>query len=285
MESKGVSGRLSLDMGKLYFCLLTFLLVSCGDKEQKSTADDPSRTPISEFGFDDALTDLSRVFSFTANRNEDTKILDNRVSRTRINGSCLSESGNRLDFDEIEISSNESPVGAIFTAEFLLDIYKTNATYYCELYIHALDRVGRLVPETETGVLKIKLPRDVHFGINLSNYEQIKNSRYVMTDLHSAQVEVKPFGNFGDPREEVELKLICDNGSEKLEKSSVFRKGETITNMFADEPFTIMRPLRNMLVMSRWLDTKNGSCIITNGLEGTPYMLWSHVIDYLNEDR
>ena len=271
-----------------YLSLLAICLVSCGEIWQKSNDSfDPSNN-IFELQREE-LSSLRQIFSFRVSYdNGRTYVLDDRVSNVKVRGTC-SDNTTAMHFEQ-NIASNRTPVGASFPPEFLLNLFKSVNIWGCGLIIYPLDEANEIIQDIPPGSISVNLGRDMNFGIEAPVGTRRPGMGYILDDIFGVRIVVDDIPGFEDPRDQIVLSFICDNGGEELlrrqgvystDNTNLVAGNDRLINVFTEEPFNMRVPSRNINTIKDWLGESDSSCIITNSIEGSPYLLWSHVIDYV----
>ena len=266
-----------------YLFLLAICLVSCGGLWQKSSDSFEPSNNVFELQ-NEELSSLRQVFRFKVSYDNGlTYVLDDRVSNVKVRGTC-SDNTTTMHFEQ-NIASNRTPVGASFPPEFLLDLFKSVNIWSCGLIVYPLDEANEIIQDILPGTISVNLRRDMSFGIEAPVGTRRPSMGYILDDVSGIRIVVDDIPDFEDPRDQTVLSFICDNGEEELlRRQGVYNADNTnlvsgddrLVNVFTEEPFEIEAPSRNINTIKDWLGENDSNCIITNSIEGSPYLLWSH---------
>lgn len=271
-----------------YLFLLASCLVACvGNYQTSSSVLQPANTEV-ELQKNDTNT-LRRIISFKILKNGNS-ILDDRVSNMKVKGVCSNGNGTETVGFEHIVVSNRAPVGALFPSEFLLRLFKSFTTYNCDLVIYPLDEINDPIHGLPTGTVNVTLNRHMNFGIDVTVLDRKPSMGFILDDIYGGRIFVDDIPSFEDPRDQIVLSIICDNGEELLRRQGVYSTditdlitgGDMLVNVFTKDLPIEDLPARSIYIIKDWLGESDSHCIITNSIEGSPYLLWSHVIDYIH---
>ena len=281
-------------MRKITVILLPLVFLSCVKDASRTSVGDPdsdSADPEVTYNLEhsEGISDLNKAFKFIINVGGD-KSVDTEVKKARVTGYCEGQNAGQLYLENVvDHTSNGTPVGSVFTASYLMNMFKINETYNCNLTLSPFDEGENPLEGRVEGKVSFEVHRDNFFGINLEDHGEINS--YTTTQIHSSIIEINEPQNFeteSSKTGQMMLKIICDNGREDLiEREGLFdlnseRNRPTVTDIFSDSEFDPFKPLKTMNEFKWWFLGLDGTCMIVNDREGSAYFLWSHLFTFVN---